>query len=123
VTVAVLVGLCGAVGAVARYLTDGAVQDRTAGAYPYGTLVVNLTGSLVLGVVTGLAWYHGLGGATHTVIGVGLCGAFTTWSTVTWETVELVEQRLARTAAVSLAVQVAGSLAAAAVGIALAAAL
>jgi CrcB protein len=89
VTLALVVGLAGAVGAVARYLTDGMVGDRTSGSFPFGTFTVNCLGSAVLGVVTGLAWYHGLGGRAHAVVGVGFCGAFTTWSSVTWETVQL----------------------------------
>jgi CrcB protein len=115
--VAVVVGLAGSVGAVARFLTDGAVQDRFAGSFPLGTLTVNCTGSLILGVVTALAWYHGLGGRAHAVVGVGFCGAFTTWSSVTWETVRLAEDGLGGQAVVSVLGGVAAALAAAAVGI------
>ena len=89
--VALAVALAGSLGAVARFLTDGAVQDRSAGAFPFGTLAVNCTGSFILGAVTALAWYHGLGGRAHAVVGVGFCGAFTTWSSVSWETVRLAE--------------------------------
>jgi CrcB protein len=117
--VAVVVGLAGSVGAVARFLTDGAVQDRSAGSFPLGTLTVNCTGSLILGVVTGLAWYHGLGGRAHAVVGVGFCGAFTTWSSVTWETVRLAEDGLGRQAVLSVLGGVAAALAAAALGIVL----
>jgi CrcB protein len=117
VIVALAVGLAGALGAVARFLTDGAVQDRTNGAFPFGTFTVNCVGSLILGVVTGLAWYHGLGGRAHAVIGVGFCGAFTTWSSVTWETVRLTEEGLGRQAVVSMLGGVAAALATAALGI------
>ncbi len=115
--VALAVGLAGALGAVARFVTDGAVQDRSTGSFPYGTFTVNVMGSFVLGVVTGLAWYHGLGGRAHAVVGVGFCGAFTTWSSVTWETVRLAEEGLGRQAVVSVVGGVAASLAAAALGI------
>lgn len=121
--VAVVVGLAGAVGAVARFLTDGAVQDRTARSFPFGTLTVNCTGSFILGVVAGLAWYHGLGGRAHAIIGVGFCGAFTTWSSVTWETVRLAEEGLGRQAVVNVMGGVAAALAAAALGIVVAAVL
>jgi CrcB protein len=121
VIVALVVGLAGSVGAVARFLTDGAVQDRTARSFPLGTLTVNCTGSFILGVVTGLAWYHGLGGRAHAVVGVGFCGAFTTWSSVTWETVRLAEDGLGRQAVVSVMGGVAAALAAAALGIVVAA--
>jgi CrcB protein len=117
VIVAAIVGVAGAVGAVARYLTDGAVQDRSAGAFPFGTLTVNCAGSLILGAVTGLAWYHGLGGRAHAVVGVGFCGAFTTWSSVTWETVRLAEDGFGRLAAVNMFGGVAAALACAALAI------
>jgi len=117
VTVALAVGLAGAVGAVARFLTDGFVQDRSSGSFPFGTLTVNGVGSFVLGVVTGLAWYHGLGGRAHAIVGVGFCGAFTTWSSVSWETVRLAEDGLDRLALVNMIGAVATALALAALGI------
>jgi CrcB protein len=123
VITAVAVAGAGAVGAVARFLTDGAVQDRRAGSFPFGTFTVNCLGSFVLGIVTGLAWYHGLGGRAHAVIGVGFCGAFTTWSGVTWETVRLAGDGLGRQALLSVFGGVAAALALAALGIVVAAVL
>jgi CrcB protein len=82
----------GAGGAVARYLLDRAVADRTAGAFPWGTFVINVTGSLLLGVITGLALHHGLSRTTRIVLGTGFCGAYTTFSTFSFETVRLVEE-------------------------------
>ncbi|HXQ59759.1 MAG TPA: CrcB family protein [Acidimicrobiales bacterium] len=116
-TVALAVGLAGAVGAVARYLADGAVQDRTSGPFPFGTQAVNCAGSLVLGIVTGLAWYHGLGGGAHALVGAGFCGAFTTWSSVSWETVRLAEDGLGRLALVNVVGGVAAALVFGALGI------
>jgi CrcB protein len=81
-----------AVGAVLRYVVDAAVIDRTEGLFPWGTLVINVTGSLVLGVVTGLGLYHGLTTAPRLVVGTGFCGAYTTFSTFTFETVRLAEE-------------------------------
>jgi CrcB protein len=81
-----------AIGAPARYLIDGFVQDRTDGAFPWGTLVVNASGCLLLGVITGLGLYHGLAGTTRTVLGTGGMGAYTTFSTFTFETVRLAEE-------------------------------
>ena len=74
----------GAIGAPARYLVDGAVQGRTSGPFPWGTLVVNVTGSLVLGIVTGLTLYHGLGDVPRVAVGAGFCGAYTTFSTYSY---------------------------------------
>jgi CrcB protein len=121
VIVALAVGVAGSVGAVARFLTDGAVQDRRSGPFPFGTFTVNGVGSFILGLVTGLAWYHGLGGRAHAVVGVGFCGAFTTWSSVTWETLRLAEDGFGRQALVSLLGGVAAALACAAAGIVVAA--
>jgi CrcB protein len=84
--------LAGAVGAPTRYLVDGAVQRRARTSSPLGTFVVNASGSFVLGVVTGLALHHGLSRTGRMVVGTGFCGAYTTFSTFTFETVRLLEQ-------------------------------
>lgn len=83
--------IAGAVGAPLRYLVAGWVGDHSDGVFPWGTLVVNTTGSLLLGVITGLALYHGFPDTPRIVIGTGFCGAYTTFSTFTFETVRLVE--------------------------------
>ena len=82
---AIVVGVAGGVGAVVRYLVDGAVHQRIPRTFPYGTLLINVSGSLVLGLVTGLLWYHGLPARARLVVGVGFCGGLTTWSTAAWE--------------------------------------
>jgi CrcB protein len=82
----------GMAGTLARYGLQGLVQQRTGATFPYGTLVVNLVGCLLLG---GIAQY----GLTHLTIPpewrigitVGFFGAFTTFSTFSWETVRLLE--------------------------------
>jgi fluoride exporter len=122
-SLALAVGVAGVVGAILRYVADGAVQDRTSGTFPFGTSVVNLCGSAILGVVTGLAWYHGLGHAPRVIVGAGFCGAFTTWSTVSWETLRLAEERASAQAAVHMVGGVAACLAVAGAGLALTAAL
>lgn len=114
---ALVVGTAGAIGAVSRYLLDGFVQDRVSGPFPAGTLAVNLAGSMVLGVVTGLALHHPALHFTATVIGAGFCGAFTTWSTTSWETVRLTEEGEGRTALAQLAANLAGCLGAAGLGL------
>jgi fluoride exporter len=113
--------LAGAVGAPVRYLVDGFVGDRVEGVSPWGTFVINMTGSLLLGFLTGLALYHSFPKAPKLVLGTGFCGAYTTFSTFSFETVSLVEEG-AFTEAVSnaLGTLVIGALAAAA-GLALAA--
>lgn len=81
-----------AVGAAARYLFDGWVQDRTEGPFRWGTFSVNITGCLMLGLLTGLGLYHDLDTTTRSVLGAGGIGAYTTFSTFTFETVRLVEE-------------------------------
>jgi len=71
------VGILGGAGAIARFLLDGAITGRVGRAFPYGTLAVNLLGSFVLGVFVGAA----LSGDAYRVVGAGLIGAFTTFST------------------------------------------
>ena len=75
--VVVGVGLLGGVGAVARFMLDGAVASRVAGAFPFGTLAVNLSGALALGVLTGA----GVGDDVLRLVGTGLLGGYTTFST------------------------------------------
>jgi CrcB protein len=87
------IALAGAVGAPARYLLEGYVLRRTRRAFPLGTLLVNVSGSLVLGFLTGLALYHAFPATPKTVLGTGFCGAYTTFSTFAYDTVRLVESR------------------------------
>jgi len=119
VTLALGVGLAGAVGAVARYLVDGAVQDRTAGLFPFGTLTVNVVGSLILGFLVGYVLGHTDGGTARTIVGTGFCGALTTWSTASWETMRLAEEGATATAFTFTAVNLVASFTAAAIGIVL----
>jgi CrcB protein len=109
--------IAGAVGAPARYLVDGFVQYRTPGVFPFGTFVINVSGSFLLGVITGLALYHGLAPLPRAAIGTGFCGAYTTFSTFSYETVRLIEEGAVRLAVANVAVSVAVGLAAAGVGL------
>jgi CrcB protein len=112
--------VAGAFGALARYIIDGAVQDRVEGVFPWGTFVINVSGSLVLGLLVGLRLYHGLPDAPVAVLGVGFCGAFTTFSTFTYETIRLVEDGARVDALMNVLANAAGSLLAGGLGLALA---
>ncbi|MEV1332176.1 fluoride efflux transporter CrcB [Micromonospora costi] len=114
-----LVALGAAVGAPLRYLTDRAVQARFGAAFPWGTLTVNVAGSLVLGAVVGLP----AGPAVTTLVGTGFCGALTTWSTLSYETLRLAREGGRLPALLNVLGSVAAGLAAAAAGYALARAL
>ena len=83
--VALVVG--GGVGAGARYVLDGLVMRGRRGAFPLGILVVNVSGSFLLGLLTALAPV--IGHAWLTILGVGLLGGFTTFSTVAVDSVRL----------------------------------
>jgi fluoride exporter len=81
------VGGLGAVGALARFLLDGAIGRRVGSAFPFGTLIVNATGAFALGVLVGAA----LGGDAYRLAGTALLGAYTTFSTWMLESHRLVE--------------------------------
>ena len=85
--------VAGGVGAALRLLVDGLVRDRFGARLPWGTLVINVTGSLLLGLLTGLASAGPLPEGWELVLGTGLLGGYTTFSTASVETVRLLEQR------------------------------
>jgi len=86
---AFVVAAAGGVGAVLRALIIHHAARRRPDPLPVGTLVVNISGSLLLGFLTGLSMYHGFGSHDLDVAGIGLCGGYTTWSTASWESVHL----------------------------------
>ena len=112
-----------AVGAPARYLLDGWVQDRAGGAFPWGTFVVNVGGCLALGILTGFGLYHDLSATTRTIVGTGGLGAYTTFSTFTFETVRLAEEGAVEAALLNVGASLLVGLAAATLGLALTAAI
>jgi CrcB protein len=120
VTLALLVSIAAGLGAVARYLLDTVIQHRHRGTFPLGTLTINLVGSFVLGLVTGLATHHGLSSRTTIVAGVGFCGGFTTFSTWMWESLVLAQNRALRAATLNTFGSMLLGLAAAGAGLGLA---
>jgi len=118
-----LVVLGAMVGAPLRYLTDRAVQARHDSVFPWGTYVVNVVGSLVLGLVTGLAATGAAGPHVQLLLGTGLCGALTTYSTFSYETLRLTEAGSGLYASVNVVASVAAGLVAAFAGVFLARAL
>ena len=109
-----LVAAGAAVGAPLRYLVDRFVQRRTGAALGWGTLTVNVAGSFGLGVVSQTA-----GERLALLLGVGFCGAFTTWSTLGYETVRLAEEQSARRAGLNMGLSIVAGVGAAALGVAL----
>jgi CrcB protein len=114
----VLVG--GAVGAPLRYLTDRTVQSRHDTVFPWGTFAVNVVGSFILGAVTGAALSGGIDHHLQVLLGTGLCGALTTYSTFSYETLRLAEEGARFFAAANVIASIVAGLGAAFVGLTLA---
>jgi CrcB protein len=108
------------VGAPLRYLTDRAVQSRHDSLFPWGTFAVNVTGCLILGLLTGAAAEGAAGSHLQLLLGTGLCGALTTYSTFSYETLRLSETGARFYAAANVAASVVAGLGAAFAGVALA---
>jgi len=106
------VGCLGGCGALARMLLDGFVSSRTRGAFPLGTLAVNLSGALVLGVLAGAA----VRGDALLLTGTAVIGAYTTFSTWMFETHRLAEDGGRLFAVVNVVASIAAGVAAAALG-------
>ena len=108
-----------ALGAPARWFVDGFIQARHDSVFPWGTFTVNVLGSFALGLLLGAS----LEGETLVrlvaLVGTGFCGAFTTFSTFSYESVVLAEDGSSGIAAVNVLASVAAGLAAAFAGWAL----
>ena len=113
-----LVALGAAVGAPLRYLTDRAVQARYGARFPWGTLTVNVAGSLILGFVAALP----ASSAVAALVGTGFCGALTTYSTFGHETLRLARAGERAAALANVLVSVLAGLGAAYLGMLVAAA-
>ena len=100
-------------GAVLRFLLDGAVSRRVPGSMPFGTLLVNLTGAFALGLLAGLA----VPGDFELLLGAGVIGAYTTFSTWMFETQRLIEERQLVLALTNVGVSVIAGLGTAAAGL------
>ena len=108
-TTVVLVALGAALGAPARYLTDRLIQSHHDSLFPWGTLVVNVAGSSLLGLLAGLP----VSEPVMAAVGIGFCGALTTYSAFGYETVRLVLDRVRFYAAVNVTASVLAGLGAA----------
>ncbi|MEL4503683.1 fluoride efflux transporter CrcB [Luteococcus sp. H138] len=112
----VLMALLGGVGATARFVVDALVRARRPGSFPLGTLLINLLGSLLLGMLTAATLRDGMDPDVKLVLGTGFCGGFTTFSTASVEVVRLVQQGRAALALAYLLGGAAGCLAMAGTG-------
>lgn len=104
--------LIGGAGSVLRFVVDGAIASRTGRTFPYGTLAVNISGALLLGLVAGLALSHD----RALLAGTAAVGSYTTFSTWMFETQRLGEDRQVPNLAANIVVSLAAGIAAAALG-------
>lgn len=113
-----LIGVGGAIGAPMRYVVDSAVSNRASrSVLPWGTIVINVCGSAILGTLVKLTAAHS---PLYAVAATGFCGAFTTFSTFTWETLALAEDGYGALAIANVAVSLILGLGAAALAYAIA---
>ncbi|MGQ4516393.1 fluoride efflux transporter CrcB [Streptomyces sp. DW26H14] len=117
----VIVG--GAVGAPLRYLTDRTVQARHDTVFPWGTFAVNVVGSFILGLLTGGTMAGAVDPHLQLLLGTGLCGALTTYSTFSFETLRLAESGAKFFAAANVVASIVAGLGSVFIGFALARAL
>ncbi|SEE62644.1 fluoride efflux transporter FluC [Ruania alba] len=112
-----LIAVAGGLGAALRFWADGAIRARWHSALPVATIAINTTGSLLIGVLAGLL-HAGALGSVATVLAVGLCGGFTTFSTAMVESARLLLAGDRRRCVVNLLGTLGLTLAAVAVGFA-----
>jgi fluoride exporter len=115
-----LVMLAGGAGAVARFVLGGLISSRFRGELPLGTMLVNVSGSLLIGLLAGAVIFHGAPAALQTVLGTGFLGGYTTFSTASVDTVRLLQARRPILALINAAGTLIVTVVAAAAGLALA---
>lgn len=85
-----IIGLGGGLGSMARYLVQFAAAKSLLGAFPFGTFIVNIAGSLLIGIVFGLSdRVTGISPEWRIFLATGFCGGFTTFSTFSYENLAL----------------------------------
>jgi len=88
-----LVALAGGTGAACRLLLDGIISARVPARFPWATVAINATGSFLLGLLVGLAAHQVVSDDWAVVLGAGFLGGYTTFSTASFETVRLLQER------------------------------
>ncbi|GAB3527017.1 fluoride efflux transporter CrcB [Arthrobacter monumenti] len=89
----VFMALAGGLGAGARFVVDGVAGSKFRTAMPLGTILINISGSLLLGLLVGLAASLTVPASLELIVGVGFLGGYTTFSTTNLETVRLIQNR------------------------------
>ncbi len=113
----VWIALAGSMGAVSRFVLDGHIQTKYRRTFPWATFIINVSGSFILGLVSGMLMAHQNFDGIATIIGIGFCGGYTTFSTASFETVRLFERREYKRALASSAGTLLATVAVAAIGL------
>jgi fluoride exporter len=113
------IGLAGAVGALTRYTVGLVAMQRTQTHFPWNTLIINITGSFLIGLISGLISKKVIDTQTQAILATGFLGGYTTFSTMSWEGVQLMRGGSLRQSILYLAGNLVPGLLAAALGLAL----
>ncbi|MFD0618026.1 fluoride efflux transporter CrcB [Paenibacillus sp. GCM10027629] len=89
-----IIGAGGILGSISRFFLGAWVTSRATSSYPLGTLVINISGSIILGCLAALYGQHEISETLYSFLGIGFCGAYTTFSTFGVETIRLLEREL-----------------------------
>ena len=119
VGIILLVGVAGGLGSATRFVVDGLVRSKARTALPVGTIIINVTGSFLLGLLAGAVIVHAAPVELQAIAGTGFLGGYTTFSTASFETVRLIQSRRTGLALLNGIGTAVGAVAAAAVGLAL----
>ncbi len=84
-----LVGIAGAIGALVRYLVGRFFAERVSSQFPVGTLIINVSGAFLIGLLAGLGGHKVVSAYVQLVVATGFLGGYTTFSTMQWESVQL----------------------------------
>lgn len=88
----VMIGLAGSIGAVARYLLGRLVAQRLRSQIPFATLLINISGSFLIGLLFVAALRHSISSTVQVTLATGFLGGYTTFSTMSWEGVQLIRR-------------------------------
>jgi fluoride exporter len=119
VVLTLFVGAAGSIGALARYLLGRFIAERVTSQFPLGTFVINITGAFVIGLLSALLAHKLISPIVQLTLATGFLGGYTTFSTMSWEGMQLARSGSTRTSIIYLGGSLLCGLAAAALGLAL----
>jgi CrcB protein len=85
-----LIGLAGAMGALMRYVLGRFVAERAGSPFPLGTLLINVSGAFLIGITFAATSHHLISSSVQAILATGFLGGYTTFSTMSWEGVQLI---------------------------------